>query len=54
MFVVDASNSIPREQQKAAIDYVTFASKKRRKDDMAGVVVFGKGPRVEVPPGPVN
>jgi uncharacterized membrane protein len=52
MFVVDASNSIPREQQKAALDYVTFASQKRRKEDMAGVVVFGKGPRVEVPPAP--
>ncbi len=52
MFVVDASNSIPREQQKAAIEYVTDASKKRRKDDMAGVIVFGKGPRVEVPPAP--
>ena len=28
--------SVPREQQKAAIEYVTEASKKRRKDDMAG------------------
>jgi uncharacterized membrane protein len=52
MFVVDASNSVPREQQKAAIEYVTEASKKRRKEDMAGVIVFGKGPRVEVPPAP--
>jgi uncharacterized membrane protein/Mg-chelatase subunit ChlD len=52
MFVVDASNSVPREHQKAAIDYVTNASKKRRKDDLAGVIVFGKGPRVEVPPAP--
>lgn len=52
MFVVDASNSVPREQQKAAIEYVTEASKKRRKDDLAGVIVFGKGPRVEVPPAP--
>src|SRR3954454_8481497 len=54
MFVVDASDSIPREQQKAAIEYVTEASRKRRisTDDMAGVIVFGKGPRVEVPPAP--
>ena len=52
MFLVDASNSVPRDQQKAALDYVTEASKKRRKDDMAGVIVFGKGPRVEVPPAP--
>ncbi len=52
MFLVDASNSIPKEQQKAALDYVTEASKKRRRDDMAGVVVFGREPRVEVPPAP--
>ena len=31
---------------------MTEASKKRRRDDMAGVVVFGKEPRVEVPPAP--
>ncbi len=52
MFMVDVSNSVPREQQKAAIDYVTDASRKRRKDDLTGVIVFGKGPRVEVPPAP--
>jgi uncharacterized membrane protein/Mg-chelatase subunit ChlD len=52
IFLVDASNSVPRDQQKAALDYVTEASKKRRKDDLAGVVVFGKEPRVEVPPAP--
>jgi uncharacterized membrane protein len=52
IFVVDVSDSVPREQQKAVIDYVTEASRKRRKDDMAGVVVFGRGPRVEVPPAP--
>ncbi len=52
MFLIDASNSMPKEQQKAALDYVTEASKKRRRDDMAGVVVFGREPRVEVPPAP--
>ena len=52
MFLIDASNSIPKESQKAALDYATEASKKRRRDDMAGVVVFGKEPRVEVPPSP--
>ena len=45
MFLIDASNSVPREHQKAALDYVTEASKKRRRDDMSGVVVFGKEPR---------
>jgi uncharacterized membrane protein/Mg-chelatase subunit ChlD len=52
VFLLDASNSVPREQQKAALDYVTDASKKRRREDLAGVVVFGKEPRVEIPPAP--
>ena len=52
MFLIDASNSIPKSNQKAALDYATEASKKRRRDDMAGVVVFGREPRVEVPPQP--
>jgi uncharacterized membrane protein/Mg-chelatase subunit ChlD len=52
MFLIDASNSVPREAQKAALEYVTDASKKRRRDDLAGVVVFGREPRVEVPPAP--
>ena len=52
IFLLDVSNSVPREQQKAALDYVTEASKKRRRDDLAGVVVFGQEPRVEIPPAP--
>jgi uncharacterized membrane protein len=50
IFVLDVSSSIPTEQQKSAFDYVVAASTKRRKDDLAGLVVFGKEPRVEVPP----
>src|SRR5262249_28908134 len=49
MFLIDASNSVPKEQQRAALEYVTEASKKRRRDDLSGVVVFGREPRVEVP-----
>ncbi|MDG3004480.1 VWA domain-containing protein [Paludisphaera mucosa] len=52
MFLIDASQSIPREQEKAALDYAAEASRKRRKDDLVGVVVFGASPRVEVPPAP--
>jgi uncharacterized membrane protein/Mg-chelatase subunit ChlD len=52
IFLLDVSNSVPREQQKGALDYVTEASKKRRREDLAGVVVFGSEPRVEVPPAP--
>ncbi|AMV38089.1 VWA domain-containing protein [Planctomyces sp. SH-PL62] len=52
MFLIDASQSIPREQEKAALEYAAEASRARRKDDLAGVVVFGASPRVEVPPAP--
>jgi uncharacterized membrane protein len=52
IFLLDVSNSVPREQQKAALDYATEASKKMRREDLAGVVVFGREPRVEVPPAP--
>ncbi|WP_165251060.1 glutamine amidotransferase [Paludisphaera soli] len=52
MFLIDASQSIPREQERAALEYAAEASKRRRKDDLAGVVVFGASPRVEVPPAP--
>ena len=54
IFLLDVSNSVPADQQKLALDYITEASKKRRKDDLAGMVVFGKEPRVEVPPAPAS
>jgi uncharacterized membrane protein/Mg-chelatase subunit ChlD len=54
LFLVDISQSIPREQQGPALQYVTEATKKRRPTDLAGVIVFGKGPRVEAPPAPTE
>jgi uncharacterized membrane protein len=54
MFLLDASQSIPRELQGPSLQYITEASRKRRKDDLAGVIVFGKGPRVETPPAPTE
>jgi VWA domain-containing protein len=54
IFLVDASQSIPRELQGPSLDYVTESSKKGRKDDLTGVIVFGKGPRVETPPAPTE
>jgi uncharacterized membrane protein/Mg-chelatase subunit ChlD len=54
MFLVDVSQSIPQEQRKSVLDYVTDASKKRRKDDLTGVIVFGKSPSVETPPAPTE
>ncbi len=52
VFLIDDSSSIPNDRKKAALDYVSEASRKRRRDDMAGVVVFGREPRVEIPPAP--
>ncbi|MFO0909756.1 MAG: vWA domain-containing protein, partial [Isosphaeraceae bacterium] len=52
IFLLDTSQSIPAEMRKSAQDYITEASKSRRKDDLAGVVVFGKTPSVETPPAP--
>ncbi len=52
LFLVDISQSVPREAQGPVLQYVTEASKKRRREDLAGVIVFGKGPQVEVPPAP--
>jgi uncharacterized membrane protein len=54
MFLLDASQSIPRELQGPSLEYVSAASRKRRKDDMTGVIVFGKAPRVETPPAPTE
>jgi uncharacterized membrane protein len=51
LFLLDLSQSMPREWQKPMLDYVNQAvSTQKRKGDMAGVIVFGKGPRVESPP----
>ncbi len=52
VFVIDASQSIPQELRKSALDYVSESTKKRRKDDLTGVIVFGKTPSVETPPSP--
>ncbi|MHC5540759.1 glutamine amidotransferase, partial [Singulisphaera rosea] len=48
------SQSVPRELQGPTLDYVSAASNKRRKDDLAGMIVFGKDPRVEAPPAPTE
>jgi len=56
MYVVDASESIPQEYRGTVLSYVTEDSKKRNKtkDDLTGVIVFGKGPSVEAPPAPTE
>jgi Mg-chelatase subunit ChlD len=54
MFLIDASQSIPQESQGPALQYVGEATKQRRKNDLAGLIVFGKEPRVEIPPAPTE
>lgn len=54
IFLIDASQSVPQELKRAALDYVAESSKKRRPEDLSGVIVFGKTPRVETPPGPTE
>lgn len=52
LFVVDASDSIQRDELTHAIDYVNAAAKQRNAErgDRAGVVVFGREAAIEVPP----
>jgi hypothetical protein len=52
MFLLDSSYSITPDLQNAEREYIAAASRKRRPEDLAGVVVFGREPRVEVPPAP--
>src|SRR3954449_9774127 len=53
LFVVDVSQSIPREMQGSMLEYVNEAVRThKRAGDLAGVIVFGKAPRVESPPTP--
>jgi Mg-chelatase subunit ChlD len=52
LFLVDASSSIEREELAHTIDYVNAAARQRDADrgDRAGVVVFGRDAKTEVPP----
>jgi len=53
LFLLDRSQSIPVDRLKGMLDYVNGAIKvHKRKGDLAGVVVFGKGAKVESPPTP--
>jgi uncharacterized membrane protein len=54
IFAVDASESIPVDMRRNTLRYVSEEGKKRRKDDLASVVVFGRDPSVEAPPAPTE
>lgn len=49
-FVLDRSDSVPDEQQEAALQLVNTLVKEKRDVDRAGVVVFGDGAGIEMTP----
>ncbi len=54
IFVVDVSESIPLDMRRSVLQFVTEEGRKRRKTDLAGVVVFGRDASVESPPAPTE
>ncbi|HEX8201187.1 MAG TPA: VWA domain-containing protein [Isosphaeraceae bacterium] len=51
LFLVDVSQSVPRDMQGPTLEYVNEAVRThKRSGDLAGVIVFGREPRVESPP----
>ena len=54
IFVVDVSESIPQDMRRNVLQFVTEEGRKRRKNDLAGVVVFGRTASVEAPPAPTE
>ncbi len=53
LFLLDVSQSLPQEWRRPMINYVNQAVRSKKKlNDQAGVVVFAKDARIEVPPTP--
>ncbi len=53
IFAIDDSRSMPLDRQKWIQDYVDRVVQQHKpKDDLAGVVFFGREPRIETPPLP--
>lgn len=51
LFVVDQSQSIPQDKSAEALSAVAHSMNTREKDtDLAGMIVFGKNARIEMPP----
>src|SRR5438034_11517650 len=47
-FVLDRSDSIPSEQQEWAREYANQAARMKKKEDKAGVLVFGTDAGIEM------
>jgi len=52
-FLLDRSDSIPSTQQEAARKYVNHAAAEKKKDDRAGVLVFGTEAAIESSASPI-
>lgn len=53
LYLVDLSQSLPREKIEPMLNFVRQSTlEHRRADDLAGMIVFSKNARVEVPPAP--
>src|SRR5438552_10934636 len=52
LFLVDRSDSVPAEEQEAAVRYVNDAARRMGPNDTAGVLVFGGDAYVEFMPSP--
>lgn len=53
LYMVDLSQSLPRDKVEPMLNFVRQSTLEHRQaDDLAGMIVFGKNARVEVPPAP--
>ena len=53
LYLVDLSQSVPRDRIEPMLNFVRQSTLEHRQaDDLAGMVVFSKNARVEVPPAP--
>lgn len=46
-YLLDRSDSVPSAQQEGMLKYVNSTAKKKKKEDRAGVIVFGSGASIE-------
>lgn len=55
LYLVDLSQSLPREKIEPMLNFVRQSTLEHRQaDDLAGMIVFSKNARVEVPPAPTE
>ena len=53
VFVLDISDSIPKDKQQAALSYMNTALKQLKTENLVGVIAFGSDASVELSPSNV-